>query len=87
MEEMRQPAELEHLVIHRFADETGVLRGVALVGEENVAEDDAAVTLTTREPARVLGELAQRDALDGLSMRGATLEDVFLELTGREYRA
>ena len=27
------------------------------------------------------------DALDGLSVKGASLEDVFLELTGREYRA
>jgi ABC-2 type transport system ATP-binding protein len=35
----------------------------------------------------VLTALAQRDALDGLSVKGASLEDVFLELTGREYRA
>ena len=26
-------------------------------------------------------------SLDGLSVRGATLEDVFLQLTGREYRS
>jgi len=35
----------------------------------------------------VLSALAQRDALRGLSVRAATLEDVFLNLTGREYRA
>ena len=44
------------------------------------------LTLSTREPARVLTHLAARDALDGLSVSGATLEDVFLAVTGREYR-
>ena len=38
-------------------------------------------------PAPVLPALAERDALTGLQVRGATLEDVFLQLTGREYRA
>ncbi len=44
-------------------------------------------TLTTRAAAPVLSALAARDALDGLQVRGSTLEDVFLHLTGREYRA
>ena len=35
----------------------------------------------------VLARLADRDALAGLQVTGATLEDVFLNLTGREYRA
>lgn len=52
-----------------------------------VENDDAAITITTHQPAQVLGALAQRDALDGLSVKGASLEDVFLDLTGREYRA
>lgn len=43
--------------------------------------------ITTRDPSRVLSALAQRAALDGLSVKEASLEDVFLELTGREYRA
>ena len=38
-------------------------------------------------PAPVLQALAGMDALTGLQVRGATLEDVFLQLTGREYRA
>ena len=45
------------------------------------------LTVRTTEPAAVLAELAARDALRGLSVRGTTLEDVFLSLTGREYRA
>ena len=36
---------------------------------------------------RVLAGLADRGALAGLAVQGATLEDVFLDLTGREYRA
>ena len=35
----------------------------------------------------MLAGLAGQDALTGLRVSGATLEDVFLELTGREYRA
>ena len=48
---------------------------------------DASTVLTTRRPAPVLAALADADALSGLQVRGATLEDVFLHLTGREYRA
>ena len=43
--------------------------------------------LTTRAPSAVLARLAERDALEGLQVKAATLEDVFLHLTGREYRA
>jgi ABC-2 type transport system ATP-binding protein len=52
-----------------------------------VDDDGVSLTITTREPAPVLSALAQRNALAGLSVRRATLEDVFLQLTGREYRA
>jgi ABC-2 type transport system ATP-binding protein len=51
-----------------------------------VTVDDESLTISTRDPASVLAELASRDALRGLSVRGATLDDVFLDLTGREYR-
>ncbi|MCW2771131.1 MAG: transporter [Aeromicrobium sp.] len=59
----------------------------AVAGADEVAAGESALTITTRDPSRVLTELASRDALDGLSVKGASLEDVFLELTGREYRA
>lgn len=58
----------------------------ALPGVDDVRAEDSTVTITTRVPAQVLSALAARDCLDGLQVRGATLEDVFLELTGREYR-
>jgi len=45
------------------------------------------LTFTTTEPAPVLERLADRNALTGLQVAGASLEDVFLQLTGREYRA
>ena len=64
------------------ASEAGNLDGV-----DEVEHDDDAVVLSTREPAVVLSELASRRALEGLQVKGATLEDVFLQLTGREYRA
>jgi ABC-2 type transport system ATP-binding protein len=52
-----------------------------------VDDDEVSLTIATRNPAGVLSTLADRNALRGLSVRGATLEDVFLNLTGREYRA
>jgi ABC-2 type transport system ATP-binding protein len=56
-------------------------------GAGTVEADDAEIVFTTREPATLLTALAERDRLDGVSVRTATLEDVFLALTGREYRA
>ncbi len=52
-----------------------------------VDDDGVSLTIATRSPGAVLSALADRGALGGLSVRGATLEDVFLSLTGREYRA
>ena len=54
---------------------------------DHVDADGISLRLTTRDPARLLPALAERDALTGLQVKGATLEDVFLTLTGREYRA
>ncbi|MBX6751743.1 MAG: ABC transporter ATP-binding protein [Micromonosporaceae bacterium] len=58
----------------------------ALAGDAEISDDGVSLTIATRDPARVLAALAERSALRGLSVRGATLEDVFLNLTGREYR-
>jgi len=59
----------------------------AVPGVLDVTVDEGSLVLRTREPAAVLAELARLTALSGLSVRGASLEDVFLALTGREYRA
>lgn len=58
-----------------------------IAGSDAVSDQVSELTITTRDPSRILTALAARDALDGLSVSGASLEDVFLELTGREYRA
>jgi len=58
-----------------------------LDGVDEVERDDASLVMSTRDPAAVLSALASRRALEGLQVSGATLEDVFLQLTGREYRA
>jgi ABC-2 type transport system ATP-binding protein len=58
-----------------------------LFPDADVVDDTVSLTIATRTPAPVLSLLAERNALRGLSVRGATLEDVFLNLTGREYRA
>ncbi|GAA4867478.1 ABC transporter ATP-binding protein [Kitasatospora terrestris] len=53
----------------------------------NLEDNGVTLALSTRVPAPVLSVLAEQNALRGLEVRGATLEDVFLQLTGREYRA
>ncbi|HET9143684.1 ABC transporter ATP-binding protein [Actinophytocola sp.] len=58
-----------------------------LPGADEVHSDESSLTITTREPAKLLSALAERGSLAGLQVRTATLEDVFLSLTGREYRA
>ncbi|GAA1818917.1 ABC transporter ATP-binding protein [Actinomadura chokoriensis] len=58
-----------------------------LPGADEAADDGVSLTITTRDPSAVVAAMAAKDALDGVQIRGATLEDVFLELTGREYRA
>jgi ABC-2 type transport system ATP-binding protein len=58
-----------------------------VAGVDGVEDDGAALVLTTRAPSTVLTRLAELDVLEGLQVKAATLEDVFLHLTGREYRA
>ncbi|MFB7614866.1 ABC transporter ATP-binding protein [Kitasatospora sp. NPDC056181] len=54
---------------------------------EAVEDDGVSLAVSTGLPGPVLSVLAEQNALRGLEVRGATLEDVFLQLTGREYRA
>jgi ABC-2 type transport system ATP-binding protein len=63
----------------------GTARG--LVGADAVESAEGEVVVSTRSPAAVLTALAEQSRLDGVSVRTATLEDVFLSLTGREFRA
>jgi ABC-2 type transport system ATP-binding protein len=65
----------------------GVAEAGAIEGVDTATDDGTSVVLTTRQPSRVLTRLAELGALEGLQVRAATLEDVFLHLTGREYRA
>ncbi|GAB3592916.1 ABC transporter ATP-binding protein [Angustibacter peucedani] len=74
----------------RVALPDGVLTAAearALPGADTVQDADGELVMSTRTPAVLLQSLAERDRLDGVSVRTATLEDVFLHLTGREYRA
>ena len=78
---------MDHGRILELDTPSALVRGLNAPVRITVMTDGAENTIETREPARVLADLAARDALDGLSVKGASLEDVFLELTGREYRA
>jgi len=74
----------------RISIERGLLSSAeaqALIGVEAVEDDGASISLATHQPSAVLQQLAAREALHGLQVKSATLEDVFLTLTGREYRA
>jgi ABC-2 type transport system ATP-binding protein len=52
-----------------------------------VTDDQISLTISTQDAPKVVAALAERGALDGVQIKGSTLEDVFLDLTGREYRA
>jgi len=78
---------MDHGRILELDTPSALVRGLNAPVRITVMTDGVENTIETREPARVLADLAARDALDGLSVKGASLEDVFLELTGREYRA
>jgi len=69
------------------AEAARALAARAGTAPEAVTDDGVLLTIATRDPAAVLAGLAGHDALTGLRVSGATLEDVFLQLTGREYRA
>ncbi|WP_408898795.1 ABC transporter ATP-binding protein [Nocardioides sp. R1-1] len=62
-------------------------QAAAIAGVTETREDADGVVLVTREPAGVIGALAAGSHLDGVTVQTGTLEDVFLSLTGREYRA
>jgi ABC-2 type transport system ATP-binding protein len=62
-------------------------QATAIDGVDDAVDDESAIVVSTRRPSDVLAELAARGALEGLQVKAATLEDVFLNLTGREYRA
>jgi ABC-2 type transport system ATP-binding protein len=55
--------------------------------EATVQEDGDVLVIACPDPEPVLAELADQKALRDLTVRGATLEDAFLALTGREYRS
>jgi ABC-2 type transport system ATP-binding protein len=74
-----ESGQLDLAEARRLADGSDIADGVA--------DDGVSLTIATREPAPVLAALAEHHALTGLRVQGATLEDVFLSLTGREYRA
>jgi ABC-2 type transport system ATP-binding protein len=59
----------------------------ALAGVNDATEGAEGVVRTTRDPAAVISQPADADHLDGVRVQTGTLEDVFLDLTGREYRA
>jgi ABC-2 type transport system ATP-binding protein len=74
----------------RISIESGIVsvdEARRLFPDATVEDDTVSLTIATRDPAAVLSALAERNALEGMSVRGATLEDVFLNRTGREYRA
>jgi ABC-2 type transport system ATP-binding protein len=93
--ELGSPAALVREIDHpvRISVESGLLSAgevaavAAVAGSAGeVTDDGVTLTFATRQPAGVLAGLADRSALVGLRVQGATLEDVFLKLTGREYR-
>ncbi|MGB0099046.1 MAG: ABC transporter ATP-binding protein [Nocardioides sp.] len=77
-------AIMDHGRILRFDTPAALVR--ALDAPTRIVTGDGEV-ITTREPAALLARLAREERIDGIQVQSGTLEDVFLSLTGREYRA
>lgn len=59
----------------------------ALPGVDSVTVEGDRVRFSATDPGPVMKELTDRGAAGSLQIRATSLEDVFLELTGREYRS
>jgi ABC-2 type transport system ATP-binding protein len=68
----------------RFDTPAALVRGLDAPTRILLADGE---TVTTRDPATEIARLAQAHRLAGVRVQTGTLEDVFLDLTGREYRA
>src|SRR6478609_6433837 len=53
-------------------------RALALPGAEEANTDGVSTVISTHDPGPALAALAELGALDGLQVRGGTLEDLFL---------
>lgn len=62
-------------------------QAAAIPGVMEARADGDQTVLVTRDPGGVIAALAAQEQLAGVTVQTATLEDVFLSLTGREYRA
>jgi ABC-2 type transport system ATP-binding protein len=56
-------------------------------GVDEVLDSADGIVLVTRDAPPVVARLAEEGRLDGVQVHTGTLEDVFLSLTGRAYRA
>lgn len=77
-------AVMDHGRILVFDTPAVLVRGLDAPTRITLADGEV---ITTREPAAEIARLAEQNRLDGVQVQTGTLEDVFLDLTGREYRA
>jgi len=77
-------AIMDHGRVLRLDTPAALIAGLAAPTRITTADGEV---VETTDPATALTRLAEQRRLDGVSVRTATLEDVFLDLTGREYRA
>ena len=77
-------AIMDHGQILVFDTPAALVRGLDAPTRITLADGEV---ITTREPAAEIARLAEANRLDGVQVQTGTLEDVFLDLTGREYRA
>ncbi|GAA1365842.1 ABC transporter ATP-binding protein [Catellatospora chokoriensis] len=65
-------------------DRITVEQARAIHGVDSVTVEGGSVVISSRNAAKVLSAVAEVAGLDGVQTRTATLEDVYLELTGSE---
>jgi ABC-2 type transport system ATP-binding protein len=77
-------AIMDHGKVLQLDTPDALVRGLDAPTRITLADGEV---VTTRDPSAEVARLATENRLDGVRVSTGTLEDVFLALTGREYRA
>jgi ABC-2 type transport system ATP-binding protein len=64
-----------------------VAEALGITGVDTATQDGGSLVLATRAPGQVLTAVSELIGFEAIGTRTATLEDVYLKLTGTEYKA
>jgi ABC-2 type transport system ATP-binding protein len=63
-----------------------IAEALGITGVDGATQDGGSLVLATRAPGQVLTAVSELIGIGEIGTRTATLEDVYLKLTGTEYK-